>query len=108
MISEDEGIDVSIPVKYPQLSVEKIVRRIRRFDKRGKGTYRPRHYHTKQFPCAKKEAMLAEIGRRKRLAQEDRKNELPSKWDIPSRVAAKQNYANTVVWLMKRNRLMRV
>ena len=68
MISEDEGIDVSIPVKYPQLSVKKIVRRMRRFDKRRKGTYRPRHYHTKQFPCAKKEAMLAEIERRKRLA----------------------------------------
>ena len=74
--SEDEGIDVSIPVKYPQLSVKKIVRRMRRFDKRRKGTYRPRHYHTKQFPCAKKEAMMAEIERRKRLAEEARRYEL--------------------------------
>ena len=37
--SENEGIDISLPVKYPGLSAKQMVRRIQRWYRRQKGTY---------------------------------------------------------------------
>ena len=78
--SEDEGIDVNIPMTYPSLPVKKIINRVRRFERRRKGTYKPRYYHQKQFPVPNSEAILEEVERRKRLAEEARTHELPNKW----------------------------
>ena len=58
--SEDEGIDVNIPMAYPSLPVKKIINRVRRFERRRKGKYKPRYYHQKQFPVPNSEAILEE------------------------------------------------
>ena len=83
--SENEGIGISLPVKYPDLTAKQMVRRIQRWYRRQKGTYLPQHYHKNPIPILDGPRMLRKVESRMRSAEAERTDDLPSRRDIPAR-----------------------